>query len=172
MRIADLLASEAHGHKQPPPLTCGQTVENAARRMERFGLRALAICRRDGSVAGVIEERDIVVKVVARARASELCTVDEIMSNRFVTCQADDPVEWVARLFEVTGFACAVVRTGSGELAGVLSAAALAGPGRTQPAGDLGRERVAAGAGRERTAVHVGADAGSGLLGVSQADPV
>lgn len=162
MRIAELLGNEGSLHKQPPPLTCGQTVENAARRMEKFGLSALPICRRDGSVAGVIAERDIVVKVVARSRAPELCTVDEIMNTRFVSCQVDDPVELVARLFESTGFECAVVRARSGELAGILTAASVRrmGAGRTQSAGQVGRERIT-GNGRERGSIGGVPDRGS-----------
>jgi CBS-domain-containing membrane protein len=143
MRVAELLVNEGYWNKQPP-LTCGQTVENAARRMEKLGLRALPICRRDGSIAGVIAERDIVIKVVARSRAPELCTVDEVMSTRFVSCYLDDPVDLLARLFDSTGFECAVVRARSGELAGILTAGAVArlGAGRTQTAGEVGREKV------------------------------
>jgi CBS domain-containing protein len=161
MRIAQLLASEGSLLKQPPPLTCGQTVENAARRMERFGLRALAICRRDGTIAGVISERDIVVKVVARSRAPELCTVDEIMNSRFVSCLVDDPVELLARLFRSTGHDYAVVRTRSGELAGIVTAAETAAlDARTQAAGEMGREKAANGLGRDRALIGNGADRG------------
>ncbi len=127
MRIADLLRTEAPPGKQPPPLTCGQTVENAARRMERSGQRLLPICRKDGSVAGVISERDIVVKVVARSRAPGLCSVDEVMNTRLLFCKADDPVERVRRLFESSGVTCAVVTDARGRLAGVVEAAALSG---------------------------------------------
>jgi signal-transduction protein with cAMP-binding, CBS, and nucleotidyltransferase domain len=129
MRIAELLGIEGPLHKQAPPLTCGQTVENAARRMERIGCRLLPICRRDGSLAGVLSERDIVVKVVARSRAPELCTVDEVMTTRFLSCLADDTVDDLRQRFESTGMDCAVVRHRGGELAGVLEARSLAGLG-------------------------------------------
>jgi CBS domain-containing protein len=135
MRIADLLAHRPV-QKQPPPLTCGQTVENAARRMERSGSRWLPIVRKDGSVAGVISERDIVVKAVARGRAPELCAVDEVMTTRFVCCEAEDTVDHLRELFASTGVDCAVVRQRGGELVGVIEAAALArGPDAAPGAG-------------------------------------
>jgi CBS domain-containing protein len=148
MRIADLLANSPLHKQQPPPLTCGQTVENAARRMERFGSGVLPICRRDGSVAGVISERDIVVKAVARGRAPELCTVDEVMTTRFVCCEAEDSLDRLRALFASTGVHWAVVRQRGGEMVGVIEANALpAGPDPV-PAG-----RPAASALRGRAAI-------------------
>ena len=137
MRISELLKTEGLLPTQPPALTCGQTVENAARRMERFGSRALPICRRDGTLAGVITERDIVVKVVAHARAPELCTVDEVMTTRFLSCFADDPVETLHRLFSAEGGDCAVVRQANGQFVAIVERESLwrrAPPARERPA--------------------------------------
>jgi predicted transcriptional regulator len=135
MRLVELLKLVDPSQKQPSPLTCGQTVENAARRMERHGARLLPICRKDGSVAGVLSERDIVVKVVARSRAPELCTVDEVMNTEFVTCTTEDSVDDLRQLLEASAAECALILTRAGELVGVVDAAALAGrPALGRPA--------------------------------------
>jgi CBS domain-containing protein len=119
MRIADLLDAGGRAPK-PPPLTCGQTVENAARRMERFGVRLLPICRGDGTIAGVIGERDIVVKAVARGRAPALCTVDEVMSTRYLSCDSEDTVETLMRLFAESDADCVLIRGRDGKLLGTV----------------------------------------------------
>ena len=88
--------------------------------MERFGVRLLPICRGDGTIAGVIGERDIVVKAVARGRAPELCPVDEVMTTRYLSCELEDSVETLLRLFAESNADCALIRGRDGKLVGTL----------------------------------------------------
>jgi len=126
MRISDWLKVEGRSSRQPPPpLSCGQTVENAARRMERFGVRLLPICRNDGTIAGVIGERDIVVKVVARSRAPELCTVDEVMTTRYLSCHVDQGIDELLRLFADSSADCALLLARDGKLAATVERSEL-----------------------------------------------
>ncbi len=93
--------------------------------MERFGVRLLPICRGDGTIAGVIGERDIVVKVVARSRAPELCTVDEVMTTRYVSCHVDQGVDELLRLFAESGAESALIVARDGKLAGTVERSEL-----------------------------------------------
>jgi CBS-domain-containing membrane protein len=74
---------------QPDHLMTGQTLEHAARRMRDKEIRFLPVCRPDSRLVGVVTERDIVIRGVARSRAAELCPVDEVMSLDFPTCSPE-----------------------------------------------------------------------------------
>jgi len=57
----------------------GETVADAAKRMEEAGVGALAVVA-EGKLVGIITERDIVRKVVARGRDPSLTRVLEAMT--------------------------------------------------------------------------------------------
>src|SRR5687767_1408227 len=93
MRLSDLLDTTAES------LSPGHTVEHAARRMLARDVSVVPICRSDGTLVGVLGERDIVVKAVALSRAPELCALGEIMRKDFPRCAiTDDPVDVHARM--------------------------------------------------------------------------
>ena len=120
MRLPDLFDTAADF------LTPGHTVEHAARRMLARDVSLIPICRSDGTLLGVLDERDIVVKAVALSRAPELCALGEIMRKDFPRCSVDDePAVIYARML-AEGTERMVVVDRAGKLAGIVERARLA----------------------------------------------
>ena len=77
------------------------TVTSAAQRMASMDVGALPICGEDDRLKGMLTDRDIVIKVVAKGqdpgqvRAGQLAEGGEV-----VTIGADDPLEEVRRTME------------------------------------------------------------------------
>jgi CBS domain-containing protein len=71
-----------------------ETIEDAARKMEQNDTGALPICNQDRRLEGMVTDRDIALKVVARGLDPRATTVQEVsQQNEVVTIGADDSVE-------------------------------------------------------------------------------
>lgn len=120
MRLSELLTTPTDF------LTPGHTVEHAARRMLAREVSLIPICRPDGTLLGVLDERDIVVKAVALARAPELCALGEIMRKEFPRCGIDDDAATVYARMLAEGCERLVVIDRGGKLAGIVERSRLA----------------------------------------------
>jgi CBS domain-containing protein len=75
-----------------------ETVLDAARRLAELDVGAMPICGEDDRLKGMVTDRDIVVKVLAKGkdpastRVGELATQEEV-----VTIGADDPIDEALR---------------------------------------------------------------------------
>src|SRR5881394_2370229 len=74
-----------------------ETVEDAARKMADLDVGALPICGEDDRLKGMITDRDIVVKVVARGKGLSETQVGSLGDGKRVTIGADDSVEEAIR---------------------------------------------------------------------------
>jgi CBS domain-containing protein len=96
-----------------------RTVREAAELMEESGVGALVVLD-DGQIAGIVTDRDLVRRVVARGVPAD-ARVDSAMSTPVVTIAADADLHMAFGLFREHAIRrLAVVR--DGELVGVLSA--------------------------------------------------
>ena len=95
-----------------------EPVVAAARLMRQRSIGALPVCEDDGTLAGMLTDRDIVVRCVSAGDDPQTATVRGIMSRDPVTIEAD--AEQVRRL----------PVTESGKLAGVLSIDDIARSGK------------------------------------------
>jgi CBS domain-containing protein len=68
------------------------SVERAARLMEECDCGALPVVGDDGVLVGIVTDRDIVVRVVARGRDVRNAIVADCMSERVVACYANESV--------------------------------------------------------------------------------
>jgi CBS domain-containing protein len=68
------------------------TVQEAATRMAELDVGAVLIGRAD-RVAGILTDRDILLRVVVEGKNAAYVTVAEVMSPEVVGCSADDPIE-------------------------------------------------------------------------------
>nr|WP_211176686.1 CBS domain-containing protein [Pseudonocardia acidicola] len=74
-------------------VTCvrtGDPVHEAAVRMADLGVGALPICGEDDRVTGMLTDRDIVVKVLARGEDPRAVRAGELAQGDVVTIGADD----------------------------------------------------------------------------------
>lgn len=96
------------------------TVAEAVKLMKLKNLRSLVVDRRhDEDAYGLITEQDITDKVVAYGKDPKQLKVYEVMTKPCVVVNPDLAVEYVARLFALTGVDRApVIR---GDLLGIIS---------------------------------------------------
>jgi CBS domain-containing protein len=70
-----------------------QTAADAARMMASLGVGALPICGKDEKLKGVVTDRDLVVKVVAKGRDAGTFPAGDLNQEEAVTIGADDSAE-------------------------------------------------------------------------------
>lgn len=74
-----------------------ETVLDAGRRMAELSVGALPVCGEDDRLAGMITDRDIVVKVLAEGKDPRAVHASELAEGEVVTIGADDPAEEILR---------------------------------------------------------------------------
>lgn len=74
-----------------------QTLAEAARLMRDLDVGALPICGADEKLAGMLTDRDIVVKCIAEGKDVNTVTASELAEGKPVTIGADDSAEEVLR---------------------------------------------------------------------------
>jgi CBS domain-containing protein len=74
-------------------VNAADTIVEASRTLAQLGVGALPICGEDGTLRGVITERDIVVRVLAFGRDPNATTAGELGYGRPVTVGADNSIE-------------------------------------------------------------------------------
>jgi CBS domain-containing protein len=84
-------------------VTVEQTVLEAARLMTEHNIGALAVLR-DGELAGILSERDIVKRVVALGRSPGTTKVSEVMTAKPRVVAPDESVEECLYIMREFGF--------------------------------------------------------------------
>ena len=102
-----------------------ETVEDAARKMADLDVGALPICGEDDRLKGMITDRDIVVKVIAKGKGLSETQVGSLGDGKPVTIGADDSVEEAIRTMSEHKVRRLPVIDGH-ELVGVVSQADIA----------------------------------------------
>jgi CBS domain-containing protein len=83
-----------------PDVTCVGEREDilaAARKMAELDVGALPICGEDNRLKGMLTDRDIVVKVLARGKDPKSVTAGELAEGKPVTIGADDDAQEILR---------------------------------------------------------------------------
>jgi CBS domain-containing protein len=112
------------------------SLADAARKMRDLDVGALPICGDDDRLAGVITDRDIVIKCVADGGDPSSVRVSELAEGKPVTIGADDPVEEVLRTMTEHGIRRLPVIDGH-ELVGIVTQADVAKHLPEDKVGDL-----------------------------------
>jgi CBS domain-containing protein len=99
---------------------------DAARLMRDRDIGFLPVCEADGSVVGVVTDRDLVLGVLAADRPATTA-VEEIMTPDPIVCYASDDLDWCERLMSENQINRMVVVGDDERLVGVVSLADLAG---------------------------------------------
>ncbi|MBK1787671.1 CBS domain-containing protein [Prauserella cavernicola] len=79
----------------PTVVATDATAADAARIMAGEGVGALPICGKDSKIKGVVTDRDLVTKVVAKGRDAGTFPAGDLNQSEAVTVGADDPAEEV-----------------------------------------------------------------------------
>ncbi|MEM2226229.1 MAG: CBS domain-containing protein [Candidatus Bathyarchaeia archaeon] len=129
VRVREIMAGD--------PLTCSPSdrLDDAVEKMNRLRVGSI-IAVEGGRPVGIVTERDILVKVVAKGRLARDLRVHEIMSAPVRTILEDAPVEEAAKRMVDWGIKRLVVLSGS-SLVGIITATDIM---RAVAAGKLARE--------------------------------
>ena len=73
------------------------TLQDAARKMKELDVGSLPICGEDNRLAGMITDRDIVVRCISEGGDPQATKVGELAEGKPVTIGADDSVEEILR---------------------------------------------------------------------------
>lgn len=76
----------------PTWIDASETVDKAAQQLAKEDIGALPICQ-DGKLTGVITDRDIVVKVIAKGQDPTTVKVGDLAQGEAVTIGADDSID-------------------------------------------------------------------------------
>lgn len=90
-KIADIIKTKGNTVHSIDP---NATVYNAIEKMVEFGIGSLLVIE-DGTVSGIITERDYLSKVALMNRNSRDTTVGEVMSHRLIYIKPENDVEEV-----------------------------------------------------------------------------
>jgi len=112
------------------------SLTEAARRMRDLDVGALPICGEDDRLAGMITDRDIVVRALAEGRDPNTTKVGDLAEGKPVTIGADDSVEQTLATMSKHGVRRLPVIDGH-DLVGVVSQADVARNLPEDKVGDL-----------------------------------
>jgi|RhiMethySRZTD1v2_1073278.scaffolds.fasta_scaffold00968_15 CBS domain-containing protein len=85
--------------KPPATIAAEQTVTHAAEEMDRLAVGALVVVEQDGRPLGIVTDRDLVVRAVAR-RADPDARVDSVMTTDLVSLAPDAELREALTIFE------------------------------------------------------------------------
>jgi CBS domain-containing protein len=116
-----------------------ETLADAARKMRDLDVGALPICGSDNRLAGVLTDRDIVVRSVAEGQNPAEVKAGDLAQGKPVTIGADDSVEKAMRTMSEHQIRRLPVIDGH-QLVGMLAQADLAREMSAEDVGDVVRE--------------------------------
>ena len=82
----------------PQTLSASATVHQAAETMRTHSIGDVIASDDKGGIAGLLTDRDIVVRVVAEGRDPRVTLIEEIVSRDLTAVSPDDPVERAVEL--------------------------------------------------------------------------
>ncbi len=115
------------------------TILTAATKMADTGVGFLPICDEQRRVIGVVTDRDLTIRALAKRLAPETTSAAMVMSAPAITCLASANVRDAEELMALERKARLVIIDEAGRLVGVLSLADLIERGKKQPAFDTVR---------------------------------
>ena len=85
--------------KRPATITPDRTITEAADEMDRLAVGALVVVEPGGRPVGIVTDRDLVVRAIAR-RASSDARIDSVMSTDLIILAPDADLRDALRIFE------------------------------------------------------------------------
>ena len=67
----------------------GESVEVAARVLARYNIGILPVCKADGTLCGLVTDRDLVTRCLATGKTPGNTRVEEVMTGRVLTVAPD-----------------------------------------------------------------------------------
>ena len=103
----------------------GDTLQRAAEKMRELDVGSLPVCD-GGQLVGMITDRDITIRAVAKGSDPAVATVSEVMTSETLWCYEDEDVEEAARIMQEHQVRRILVLNEAKELVGITSLGELA----------------------------------------------
>jgi CBS domain-containing protein len=113
-----------------------ESLADAARKMAQLDVGSLPICGEDNRLKGMLTDRDIVIKAVAKGRSPAEITAGELAEGKPVTIGADDDADEILRTMSSHQVRRLPVIDGH-DLIGMVALADVARALSDRPVGDL-----------------------------------
>lgn len=118
-RISDLMTTD------PVAMTNEASLQDAARAMRDRDIGDVVVTKPDGTVCGIVTDRDIVVRAIAQGHDASVTTLEDVCSHRLVSVAPDDPVAVAVKKMEEQAIRRLPVLD-NGSLVGIVSIGDLA----------------------------------------------
>lgn len=93
-RVSELMTTD------PVAMTNEATVQDAAVAMRDRDIGDVVVTKTDGSVCGIVTDRDIVVRAVAEGADPAAMTLEDVCSHELISVAPDDPVAAAVKAME------------------------------------------------------------------------
>ena len=117
-------------------LNATDTLDVAAQALKTSNVGSMPVRAEDGSLCGVVTDRDIVVRGLAEGKDPNSTRVDEVCSGTVVSVSPDDDVTQVARMLSENQLRRLPVLDGD-DLVGIISQADIARRLSNEKTGDI-----------------------------------
>jgi CBS domain-containing protein len=134
MRLGDLMTGAIQ------TVAPGASLAEAAKKMASQDIGSLPVCSDKRKLVGIITDRDITVRAVARGLDPNQTRVQDVMTREVLSCRADSAVEDACELMESRQVRRLVVTDGEGAPIGILSLGDIALSLREHQAGEVLRK--------------------------------
>jgi len=118
----------------------GASLAEAAKKMASQDIGSLPVCADGRKVVGIITDRDITVRAVARGLDPNRTCVQEVMTKEVLSCPADRPVEEACALMEARQVRRLLVTDDDERPIGIVSLGDIALCLRSQESGQVLRK--------------------------------
>ena len=119
MKIRDIMSSPVE------TISPKATITEAAEKMKSFDVGVLPV-EQENKVLGMITDRDIVVRAIAKKLDPQNTKVERAMTREVMSCSGEDDVETAAKMMEDRQIHRLLVLGSDDSLVGILSIADLA----------------------------------------------
>jgi len=114
----------------------GETLQEAARKMKDRDVGPMPVCGDDDKIAGMLTDRDIVIRAVAEGKDPRTTRVQDAMSEGVTWCFEDQDPEEAAELMQERQIRRLLVMSRDKRLVGIVSLGDLATEGKKKQAGE------------------------------------
>jgi len=111
--------------KHPDALSQDTTLKQAASEMQKHDFGFLPV-KQDGHIAGIVTDRDIVIRALAKGLDPNTAKLKEIMSKELYYCHEDDDIKKVSDLMCKKQINRLMVYDKNEKLSGILSVGDIA----------------------------------------------
>ncbi|APC91649.1 MULTISPECIES: CBS domain-containing protein [Francisella] len=107
--------------KEPVTLKDKATVSEAVKKMEKSDCGILPIIDDDKNIKGVVTDRDIIVRAVAKDKDLSQTSVTDIMSKNVIFCEDNDSLQQAVSQMNRHNIRRVLVKNKNGAFSGIIS---------------------------------------------------